>query len=115
MTLIRGSALCLYLRFFSTNRKFALLCYLVGAFNVAWAISSSFLTIFKCVPVEKRWTEPTAKYCHLSLEGYELGQNVPNILGDLAAALLPIPLILKLQLSPSRKAGICATILLAFM
>lgn len=113
ITLVKCSILCLYLRIFSINRKFSMVCYCMIAFVVAWGFAVIFVTIFQCKPVQAGWDKTIPGEQCFNLKHFVIGTNVPNIIADASTIALPVPLVWKLQLSRTRRVGLVAVFLLA--
>lgn len=101
----RCSILLLYLRIFPTGwvrvGSWITLVYLL-LFLIAQIITSCLI----CRPLELFWTVgPSAPTCINLFLFYQIN-GILNIVGDVAVMVLPIPSIVKLQTSKSRKAGI---------
>lgn len=113
ITLVKCSVVCLYLRIFSIDRKFKVLCYCMIAFVGIWGVVVNLVTIFQCKPVQAGWDKSIPGEQCLVLEHFLIGTNVPNIIADVAIIALPVPLIWKLQLSRMRKLGLVTVFFLA--
>jgi len=113
VTLIKCGILCLYLRIFRINKMFVYACYGLIGFVVVWGITTLFVTIFQCTPVEAAWDKTIVGLSCFNLEHFVIGTNVPNILADAAIIAVPIPLVWKLQISMTRRLGLVALFLMA--
>ncbi|KAI1130876.1 hypothetical protein F5Y10DRAFT_288590 [Nemania abortiva] len=114
VTLIKLSILTLYLRLFTANnRYFKKGCYAMMGFVLAWGIAVLLTTIFQCQPVPAAWDKTIPNFKCFDLASFVIGSNVPNILADTVIIALPIPLILSLKLSLTRKLGLIALFLVA--
>ncbi|KAL8886254.1 MAG: hypothetical protein Q9215_006015 [Flavoplaca cf. flavocitrina] len=112
VTCIKTSVLCLYLRIFGVNKKFAIVfkCFIVAA--VAWGIAVLLTTIFQCNPVRGAWDISVPRNQCFNLRTWLIATNVPNIVIDFGIICLPLPLVWKLKLSTERKIGLTGVFLL---
>lgn len=120
--------LALYYRLFPMKR-FRQACLVLGAISVGWTISYVFVCIFQCTPVPRvynrklegtcinfiwhryvaLWTRRSQADCYNSWSNAVL-----NILTDLAIFLLPMPIILKLNMSIGSRIGLVALFSIGF-
>ncbi|KAL9023510.1 MAG: hypothetical protein Q9180_008206, partial [Flavoplaca navasiana] len=112
VTCIKTSVLCLYLRIFGVNKKFAIVvkCFIVAA--VVWGIAVLLTTIFQCNPVRGAWDISVPRNQCFNLRTWLIATNVPNIVIDFGIICLPLPLVWKLKLSIERKIGLTGVFLL---
>ena len=108
VALVKASILCLYLRIFAVNRRFATIVKCFLAIDVAWAIGTLFAIVFQCVPVQATWDLSIQhKTCTASAPSL-IATNVPDIVIDFCLMALPMPMIWQLKLSTRRKIGLTA-------
>ncbi|KAL9600847.1 MAG: hypothetical protein Q9219_002889 [cf. Caloplaca sp. 3 TL-2023] len=112
VTCIKSSVLCLYLRLFGVNRRFATIVkgFLIVVF--AWGIATLLTSIFQCHPVRGAWDLSVPRDRCFSLRTWLIATNVPNIVIDFGIILLPMHLVWRLKLSIARKIGLTAIFLL---
>lgn len=113
-TLVKLSVLALYWRIFPT-RSMKISCAILGSICIAWTVSVQIVNVIQCRPLHAFWdTElqqlPDTKCLDFNL--YFLGNSTANCIIDLATLTLPIREVLRLQMSTSRKLGICVVFLL---
>lgn len=109
LAVIKCSILALYRRIFP-QRTLHLVIYATAFVLMGWAIGNSFASIFQCVPVAAQWnTAIQGKCTDYGLQ--VLISGIINIATDFWVLAIPIPVVLKLNASRSRKAGIIATFL----
>ncbi|KAL8734015.1 MAG: hypothetical protein Q9166_001776 [cf. Caloplaca sp. 2 TL-2023] len=115
VTCIKSSVLCLYLRLFGVNKKFAIIvkCFIVIV--ISWGIAVLLTTIFQCDPVKGAWDISIPRNHCFSLRTWLIATNVPNIVLDFSIICLPIPLVWKLKLSTERKIGLTGVFLLGIL
>lgn len=110
-TFIRQSLLCLYLRLVhdSGMKGFRWAIHSATFINAAIGIAFLCLTIFQCTPVHAYWAwppEPGAKCLDEGITTLVCGILVTIV--DFAILMLPIPIILRLQMSLREKLGVIA-------
>ncbi|KAI1870912.1 hypothetical protein JX265_005952 [Neoarthrinium moseri] len=79
--------------------------YVIGGMCVAWFVAVELVTIFQCSPIPAAWDktlDPTGERCINSLHFYT-GNSAANFVLDLAILILPVPEILHLNMSRTRK------------
>ncbi|KAI9728409.1 MAG: hypothetical protein M1828_003809 [Chrysothrix sp. TS-e1954] len=104
--LSRISVLALYLRIF-TGRKVRTAVWCIVAFLLATWISFGLVCLFACKPVSFFWNkamDPPGTCVDLNAVYRAL--TPPNLAGDLAILLVPIPTIWRLKASRLRKLGL---------
>ncbi|RYP25741.1 hypothetical protein DL767_008294 [Monosporascus sp. MG133] len=99
---IKFSILRLYGAIF-TSRPFYLCLWAVAAFVAGWLISSAIVSIFQCTPIQYAWN-PTIDggFC-INYGLLVLIAGVFNIVTDFTILGMPIPMILRLQISRQKK------------
>ncbi|KAF2245034.1 hypothetical protein BU26DRAFT_434462 [Trematosphaeria pertusa] len=98
---IKVSILLLYHRIFPQQWLNRALLWL-GSFILAYSIAQIFADIFQCIPVDSLWGASPNRYC-INYPLLIKICGVINILTDVAILALPMPSLLKLNLSASRK------------
>ncbi|KAI4234674.1 MAG: hypothetical protein L6R40_006680 [Gallowayella cf. fulva] len=112
VTCIKSSVLCLYLRLFGVNKKFAMIVKGFIVIVLMWGVAVLLTTIFQCNPVKGAWDISVPRDQCFNLRTWLIATNVPNIVIDFSIICLPIPLVWKLKLSTERKIGLTAVFLL---
>ncbi|KAH7121365.1 hypothetical protein EDB81DRAFT_913512 [Dactylonectria macrodidyma] len=97
----KGSLLAFYARIFP-NRKFQIAVWVGAAFLVGHGILFLGLVIFECRPVAAIWDRSLERQC-LDLTKIALAGAALAIFEDIAFLIMPIPEILKLQLSTRKR------------
>ncbi|KAI4934946.1 hypothetical protein J4E85_002808 [Alternaria conjuncta] len=104
--------LALYYRLFPMKR-FRQACLVLGAISVGWTISYVFVCIFQCTPVPRVYNRKLEGTC-INFIWHRWSNAVLNILTDLAIFLLPMPIILKLNMSIGSRIGLVALFSIGF-
>lgn len=103
LTLAKMSALLFLARIFgSHSRNFNRLLWATHGLVWAWWVGIVFATIFMCKPVAKQWNPALEGTCG-SNDALWLGSAIPSVIIDLVILVLPMPMLWRLQLRPSRK------------
>jgi hypothetical protein len=100
--------LLLYLRLFP-NRPVRLAIWIWLAITTAWGIGSFFTQLFSCKPIKYYWTQWDGEHegkC-ISHNSLLLAHAVINIVLDVVVIALPMPVLLKLQMSLEKRIGMC--------
>ncbi|KAL7800067.1 hypothetical protein V8C37DRAFT_3685 [Trichoderma ceciliae] len=102
MAFIKFSILSMYHSIFP-QKRFHYCLAAVAVFMALWAISCAFVAIFQCTPIAFGW-DPTIPggFC-VNYGALVLVAGICNIITDFVILAMPIPLVLKLNLSPQRK------------
>lgn len=105
-TLIKLCMLFLYIRIFPdmlTKR----MAYGGIAFLVISQVVVTFLTIFQCQPVAAVYDFEIKERKCLSITNIAISGTAFNIAAEIIIFLIPIPIVSSLQMSGSKKVGIC--------
>ncbi|KAJ6260788.1 hypothetical protein Dda_5017 [Drechslerella dactyloides] len=101
LTLTKTAILLQYLRIF-TNKIFRIAAYVMMFIVFGYAAEAILTAIFNCIPVEAFWTgDPTAK-C-IPREALWFANAGLNIFTDFSIAILPLPVIFKLNMPRRQK------------
>ena len=100
----KTSILLLYLRVF-TRRWFTITCYLCIVFLALHGIAFILAVSFQCNPVDSIWNPRITGKC-LNLTAIGVAGAILSIVEDFVILVLPIPEILNLQMSKSKKWGL---------
>lgn len=99
------SVLCLYLRIF-TSRGARLTCYvLLGITTLTW-VAYIIAAYFQCTPFEFQWDKKIPGGHCFDIEAYYKSTSVPNIVTDLIILILPVPTVVNLKVTMTRKLGL---------
>lgn len=109
--LIKLSILALYLRTFSTHRRFRLTIYGLIVFLLAMFLAFILRHFFICRPFQTQWRlellRESATCGNLDLATYV--ESVLNAVTDLVIMCLPVPILWSLQLPTRKKIGVLVT------
>jgi hypothetical protein len=97
------SILLFYRRVFP-SRNFHRILWAVGAFILAYSITSSMVNLLQCLPIEANWNPElaaTAKCVHFGTELIAI--STINAVTDLALLILPMPMLWGLHTSRNKK------------
>ncbi|KAM5364999.1 hypothetical protein ACJZ2D_011259 [Fusarium nematophilum] len=100
----KGSLLAFYSRVF-TSRHFQIAAWATAAFLIGHGLIFLGLVVFQCHPIERVWTRSVEGSC-LNLGAIGYAGAVAAIIEDIVIFILPIPELLKLQLSRRKKAAL---------
>jgi hypothetical protein len=100
----KTSILLLYLRVF-TPRWFKMACYVGIVFLALHGIAYILAVSFQCKPVESIWNPHIAGKC-INLTTIGVSGAIFSIVEDVVILILPIPEIIKLQMSTNKKWGL---------
>jgi hypothetical protein len=97
------SILLLYHRIFP-SKTFTRILWAVGAFILAYTITSSMVNLLQCVPIEANWNPKAAATAKCVKFGSELiALSTINAVTDLVLLVLPMPLLWRLHVNLKRK------------
>ncbi|KAK6526549.1 hypothetical protein TWF694_005131 [Orbilia ellipsospora] len=112
LTLTKTAILLQYLRIF-TSRGFRIAAYVMMFVVFGYATEAILTGIFNCVPVEAFWTgDPTAK-C-IPRQALWFANAGINIFTDFSIAVLPLPVIVKLNMPRRQKIPLMMIFALGF-
>lgn len=116
---IKLSILLLYVRLFRVDSKtFRFLIYFGMFATSALSFSAVVALIVSCQPLSYFWTQydgVSPGHCGLDVDQLYLAIAVINMCLDLYLLVLPIPRVMRLQMSPRRKLVVCASLFLGIM
>ena len=99
----KTSILALYVRVFGVNKAFKRTCWVLSAIIIFYCVACTPMYILDCVPGPVRsFAQTEANQC-VPVLGLNVAVGAVNIATDTALLLLPIPMIMKLQMSKGRK------------
>ncbi len=97
------SILALYIRIFGVHRTFEKTAWLVGAIIVFYCIACTPMYILACIPGGARsFAQIQANQCVPYL-GLSIAVGAINIATDTVLLVLPVPMLVRLQMSTGRK------------
>ncbi|KAI0119340.1 hypothetical protein F4814DRAFT_236275 [Daldinia grandis] len=99
---IKFSILSFYGAIFA-SRRFHIYLWIIAAFVAAWFISSAVVSIAQCTPIEFAWdTSIPGGFC-INYGLLVLIAGVINVITDFVILALPIPMIMRLQVSKQKR------------
>ncbi|KAK6510253.1 hypothetical protein TWF481_004970 [Arthrobotrys musiformis] len=112
LTLTKTAILLQYLRIFN-SKVFRVAAYVMMFIVFGYATEAILTAVFNCVPVEAFWTgDPTAK-C-IPREALWFANAGLNIFTDFSIAILPLPVIIKLNMPKRQKIPLMMIFALGF-
>ncbi|PMD54820.1 uncharacterized protein K444DRAFT_633723 [Hyaloscypha bicolor E] len=106
ITLTKISVIFLYLRLFEHSPSFRYTAYGTIVFIALITVVLSSLTIFACQPVSFFWDRDIRGGKCLDIKAVAYAISTVGIVEDLVIVALPLPLLVKLQMSTRKKIGI---------
>jgi len=109
------SILLLYLRIFPStiSTRFRRACYIMIALCVTYCISMWLAILFNCAPIPLVWTRWDGAHTGdghcININSLAFANSGINILYDFCVIFLPIPKLMRLELSTHKKIGVCLT------
>lgn len=104
ITTTKLSILLSYLRIFQSY-EFKRLVYIIAAVNIAYGIAAIVTYIFQCHPISRAWTQQlsSSDYGCINVQDFIYIISALNILLDIVVIAIPVPQVLRLQLTPVKK------------
>ena len=114
ISVIQIAMLLFYLRLFGSHRCFRRVLYSTAALVTSWFIGKTVVAIFRCSPVSAAFDpDPLHQEAHcFHKKAYLIPTALLDVLLDIWALILPLPMIWKLQLSQRQKSGLSGIFLL---
>ncbi|KAI1201560.1 hypothetical protein F5X97DRAFT_338501 [Nemania serpens] len=109
---VKFSILALYWRIFSKNSGIKLPVAILSGIVGAWGLAVLLLTVLQCVPTRGFWDKTIDAACNVDSQKFLFGISIPNILIDLLLLALPIPHVVKLNVSGNQKRVLVSLFLL---
>ncbi|GAT19991.1 hypothetical protein RIB2604_00605750 [Aspergillus luchuensis] len=111
----KASALFFYSRLFSqANTRFRYCIYVVHALNALWLVGILLSVIFECTPIQKVWYPTLPGRCDNSRILW-MGSGIPSLIIDVFILVLPVPMVLRLKMNPTRKMLAIGVIVLGYL
>ncbi|GKZ23063.1 hypothetical protein AbraIFM66951_008995 [Aspergillus brasiliensis] len=98
------SVLALYYRIFITP-KFRLVVILTVVWVILWLMTMEIVLGLECRPIAKFWDSSVEGTC-FNLVAFSYFTNIANLVTDIWIFLLPLPVILRLQITKNKKIGL---------
>jgi hypothetical protein len=76
-----------------------------------WMLTITVVLAMQCRPIEKFWDATVEGTC-FNLVAFSYFTNISNLVTDLWIFFLPVPVIVRLNMTPRRKAGLCGVFLI---
>ncbi len=111
VSILRASILMLYTRLFPVSGSFTAQVWILHILNISYAIVAVICFPLQCIPLAKVWTPTLPGRC-MDVTRLLLSTVITTIVLDLAVFLLPIPILLRLQMSVTRKLALCGVFLM---
>lgn len=113
MFLVKLSLFLFYLRVFGFVRHLRILIFIGITFHLILYSTSFVLEFVFCYPRRGQSYLMSFAAPHCTVDAARLGiaQGVGNIIGDFYLLLIPLPVVLKLQISLQKKIGVIAIFL----
>ncbi|KAI1092952.1 hypothetical protein F5B19DRAFT_179338 [Rostrohypoxylon terebratum] len=109
---VKFSILALYWRVFNSSSSIKVPISIIASAVLMWGIAVFFLTLLQCIPTRGIWDKSIQASCNVDSEKFLFAISIPNILIDITLLLLPIPYVIKLNLSKNQKRIIISLFLL---
>jgi hypothetical protein len=116
LTVTKSATLVFFSRVFpsyTVSRWWIRAIWATHALNIAWLLGYTFVIIFQCKPIAFFWDMSLEGTCARQINIY-IGSAVPSVIIDLIILILPVPMLLHLQTSKARKAGIILIFVLGY-
>ncbi|KAL8865631.1 MAG: hypothetical protein Q9174_006786, partial [Haloplaca sp. 1 TL-2023] len=99
--LTKVAILLFYLRL-NPEKRFRMIVYAALALTLAYVIALSLTILFECNPVAGYW-DPFLNATCLDQQKLTLSNSILNVIFDFIVLVVPIPMLLKLQVSTRQK------------
>ncbi len=99
------------------NPRFKAAWYAIGAYVLAFTVTTIFGTLFQCTPMHYGWDRIYGRmkgHC-VDLKAEVSSTAVLNAVGDVLLLILPIPTLWNLQLPLKQRIGLCMIFLLGIL
>lgn len=109
--LVKISILFFYYRFMSGS-KMRWILYAIGSFTVLFSVAMWLVNLFGCQPISLNWEVIRPHECAVDPFDLQIAPSVSNLVTDVLILVTPIPMMLTLNASPRKKAGLALVFLL---
>jgi hypothetical protein len=104
LVLPKFSVLFFYHRIFGKSHQwFYNLIWVAASLNLAWLITTYFCAAFQCDPPRAAWTTVPGAKC-IPIGRIYVGTSVVSTIIDLVIILMPVPMLMGLQATKTRRA-----------
>ena len=108
----KWAILLLYLRVFTTcNRIFNMTVYLMGFIITATALANTFVAILQCSPISYAWDDNVHSGTCIDTVAFNRYMGIPNVITGIVMLIMPLPPVLRLNITVLQKVGLSATFL----
>jgi hypothetical protein len=116
LAVIKISMLLLYLRIFP-NRDLRIATFVMLAIISMWGVAYTLVIIWICSPRSYAWLGWDGEHTGTCVNSMavQVSHAILNIVFDVIVLGMPLPVLLKLDLSKAKKAGVCVMFLTGFM
>lgn len=109
--LVKFSILVFYARIFP-GRGFRLGLYGIGAFVIAWFITSMFAATFQCTPIPYMWDKSIVGGTCINITATLTALAILNMVTDVAILIMPMHAVWHLHVPKSQKIAVAGIFLL---
>ncbi|KAL6165044.1 hypothetical protein ACJQWK_08301 [Exserohilum turcicum] len=102
----------LYYRVFPMKR-FRQVCLFLGGVSVAWTVSFVFIVVFQCTPIHRVFNRTIPGTC-INFFWHRWLNAISNLLTDIAIFIMPIPVIIRLNMSLGSRIGLVVLFSMGF-
>lgn len=111
VVLVKTSILFSYKRIFGHVRMTRVHIYILMVLAWSWGISTFFVCVFQCTPIDKAWLPQKSGHC-IKLVPFLWGNSVSNFVIDWMILAIPAIPIWKLQMAAAQKSLVALSFLL---
>lgn len=108
MAFLKLSVLAFYKSIFGSSRRFEICLWIMAVFVAAWGLTAFLGGVAQCIPIARAYDPSIDGYC-INFGQLSLVITICNVITDLMIIVLPIPLVLRLQVSNHRRNVIILT------
>ena len=97
------------------NRAFNVIVYLMSFIITATAIANTCVAVFQCTPVEYAWDNAIDPGSCIDVVAFNRYMAIPNVVTGIIMVVMPLPPVLRLNLTTLQKLALSATFLHGIM
>ncbi len=106
------SFLLFYKRVFTfQNKRFKWAVILTAALSICVYLSTLFVSLFNCLPVQSQWDFTITGHC-INTKDFFIAACAINIFNDVLIVLIPVPMIWRIHIRTSEKIALLFAFLL---
>ncbi|KAI9664396.1 MAG: hypothetical protein M1831_002329 [Alyxoria varia] len=98
----KSALILLYIQLFGVHKKFRYACYGVMFYTLGYLLCNLITEVADCHPVEKNWVKDMPGHC-VNTVAANIAYGFGHMSSDLIIAILPLPMIWRLQLKSNRE------------